>query len=90
MPISETPMVERVARVLAAYHLSVNARGGEPHAGLSVDIEWEDRIDEALAILRVMREPDRTMAQTGDADIWERMIAATLAEAEQDETLFRG
>lgn len=79
---SEKSMIERIARVLAAYRLSSNAQGEEPHAGPSVDMEWEAYVDEAHAVLRAMREPDSHMAQIGDVDIWTKMIAAAAPDLE--------
>ncbi len=80
-------MIERIARVLVAYRLSRNAEGQEAHAGASVDMEWEDHVEEALAILRAMREPHPVMARAGDGAVWSNMIAATLAEAERRDSL---
>ena len=37
MPISNTPIVERIARVIAGRILSINAEGGDPSAGDRVD-----------------------------------------------------
>ena len=78
MPVSETPLAERIARVLAGRRLSGNAEGLERHAGTSVDVEWKDRMADARAILRTMREPDAGMASAGDADIWRAMVAAAI------------
>jgi hypothetical protein len=75
------PAVERVARVLAGLRLSQNADGDEPHASDSVDMEWRDCVQSALAVLRTLREPDQAMADAGDADVWESMITAALGEA---------
>lgn len=79
MNIAATPIVERIAKVLAALQLSRNADGFEASASQSVDLEWEDRIGDALAILRTMREPDAEMARVGDPKTWEAMIGAALA-----------
>ena len=35
--------------------------------------------DDALSILRTMREPDPVMAAAGDPDVWERMVEAALS-----------
>jgi hypothetical protein len=78
VPISETPLSERIARVLAGRQLSGNAQGLESHASTSVDLEWKERVPDALAILRTMREPDARMASAGDADIWRAMVAAAI------------
>ena len=78
MPISNLTLVERIARVLAGRALSINAEGDDPSAGPSVDEEWHNHVDDALAILRTMREPDPVMAAAGDAETWDRMVEAAL------------
>ena len=78
MPVSHLPLVERIARVLAARDESINAEGDDPSAGPNVDEEWQDHVDDALSILRTMREPDPVMAQAGDVATWERMVEAAL------------
>ena len=78
MPVSNLTLVERMARVLAARELSINADGDDPSAGPNVDEEWHRYINDALSILRTMREPDPVMAAAGDPDMWERMVEAAL------------
>jgi hypothetical protein len=78
MPVSNLTLVERIARVLAGRALSINAQGDDPSAGPNVDETWHEYTDDALAILRTMREPDPVMAAAGDADMWERMVEAAL------------
>lgn len=79
MPVSEKPLVERVARVLAASELSDNAEGGDAHAAPEVDNHWRDHVNEALAVLHTMREPDEAMAAIGDAEMWARMVETAIA-----------
>ena len=74
MPVAASPMVERMARVIAALGLSDNAAGTSAHAASAVDIEWEDHVDDALAILKAMREPDTEMEANGDLTTWQAMI----------------
>jgi len=78
MDISVTPAIQRIARVLAAQRLSVNAEGAEPSAALDVDEAWPAYLDDAIAVLKTLREPDQDMAAVGDPAAWERMIAAAL------------
>ena len=78
MPVSNLTLVERIARVLAGRGLSINAEGDDPSAGPSVDEIWHEYVDDALAILRTMREPDPVMAAAGDVGVWERMVEAAL------------
>jgi hypothetical protein len=81
MPVSNTPAVERIARVIAGRVVSINAEGGDPSAGDRVDEIWRDYVEDALSVLRTLREPDETMAAAGDPAVWERMVLAAL-EAE--------
>jgi len=78
MPVSETPLVERVARVLAGAELSSNADGSDAHAASKVDNHWRNHVNEALAVLHTMREPDETMEAEGDAETWARMVEAAI------------
>ena len=83
MPVSEQPLVERIARVLAAAAHSSNAEGSDPSAGDKVDLVWREHVDQALAVLHTMREPDSEMARAGDSETWARMVETAIAEAEQ-------
>ena len=79
MPVSTTSLVERMARVLAGRELSINAEGSEGSAGEHVDAVWPDYREDALSVLRTLREPDPAMAAAGDVSVWERMIEAALS-----------
>jgi hypothetical protein len=81
MPVSNTDIIERIARVIAGRVVSSNAEGDDPSAGERVDSIWRDYREDALSILRTLREPDPAMAEAGDLATWERMIEAALAEA---------
>ncbi|QPQ55629.1 hypothetical protein IC614_03245 [Allosphingosinicella flava] len=87
MPVSNLTLVERIARILAARDLSINAAGDDPSAGPNVDEEWHRYTDDALAILRTLREPDPVMAAAGDAVMWEKMVEAALRIEEAAEKL---
>lgn len=80
MDVAKTPVIERIARVLAAWRLSVNAEGSESSAAGDVDASWTDYHDDAVAILKTMREPDAAMAAAGDPAVWERMVLAALGK----------
>lgn len=82
MPVSHMDIIERIARVIAARMVSINAEGDEASAADKVDAIWRDYRDDAVSILRTLREPDPVMAAAGDPEIWERMVEAALAEAE--------
>jgi hypothetical protein len=81
MPVSEQPLVERVARVLAGAAHSSNAEGSDPSAGDKIDRVWREHLNEALAVLHTMREADEAMAGAGDADTWTRMVETAIEEA---------
>ncbi len=80
MPVSEQPLVERIARVLAGAAHSSNAEGSDPSAGEKVDLVWREHVNQALAVLHTMREPDEDMAAAGDVDMWRKMVEAAIGE----------
>jgi hypothetical protein len=80
MPESNRPLVERIARVLAGSALSSNAEGSDPSAGEKVDLAWREHVNQALAVLHTMREPDEAQAAAGDSDVWRNMVEAAIAE----------
>ena len=84
MPVSEQPLVERIARVLAGAAHSSNAEGSDPPAGDKVDLVWREHVDQALAVLHTMREPDKRMASAGDPETWAKMVETAIAQAEQN------
>lgn len=81
MPVSNTSLVERIARVIAGRVVSINAGGQDSSAGDRIDAIWRDYRDDALSVIRTLREPDEAMARAGDVATWERMIEAALAES---------
>lgn len=81
MPVSNTSVVERIARVIAGRVVSINAEGADPSAGPRVDEIWRDYVGDALSVLRTLREPDQIMAEAGNVETWERMVLAAI-EAE--------
>jgi hypothetical protein len=68
--------------VLAGAALSSNAEGSDPSAGEKVDRAWPEHVNQALAVLHTMREPDVRMAAAGDPNNWTRMVEAAIMEAE--------
>lgn len=76
-------MIERIARVLAGQHFSRNAAGYAPpgeHAAALVDAQWSDFVEDAVAVLKTMREPDPLMKQADPEGHWDVLIAAALGE----------
>jgi ketosteroid isomerase-like protein len=84
MEVSIQPAVERVARVLAGQRISANADGEQESAGKQVDAIWRDYLDDAVAVMKTLREPDQAMAQAGDPRVWEAMILAGLEHAKPE------
>ena len=80
MPESNRPLVERVARVLAAAAHSSNAEGSDPSAGQKIDLIWPEHVNQALAVLHTMRGPDEAMGAVGDENVWSRMVEAAIAQ----------
>jgi hypothetical protein len=87
MPVSNTSLVERIARVIAGRMVSANAEGGQPSAGPIIDSVWRNYREDALSVIRTLREPDPAMAEAGNVETWERMIEAALAEADAEAAL---
>jgi len=80
MPVSNMSLIERIARVIAGRVVSANAGGDDPSAGDRVDSIWRDYRQDALSVIRTLREPDPAMAEAGDVAVWERMVEAALTE----------
>jgi hypothetical protein len=80
MPVSEKPLVERIARVLAGAALSSNAEGSDPSAGEKIDLVWREHVNQALAVLHTAREPDEAMASAGDPEVWRNMVEAAISQ----------
>jgi len=79
---AHTTAIERIARVLAGRELSANADGAEVSAGESVSALWQEHADDALSILKALREPDPVMAAAGDAGVWQTMVEAVITAEE--------
>lgn len=78
MPVSETTITERIARVLAGQRASANADGFLASASDVVDDSWREHVDDARAVLHTLREPDAAMASAGDVETWRAMVEAAL------------
>ena len=81
MPVSSMDVIERIARVIAGRVLSANAEGEDCSASEEVDAVWRDYRNDAIAILKTLREPDPAMAEAGDLEVWRQMIGAALSDA---------
>ena len=72
-------IIERIARVLAGQYYSRNALG-EAHADSAaaiVDTQWPDFADDAVAVLKTLRDPGSTLGEGGMVT-WQAMIEAAL------------
>ncbi len=84
--ISVTSPVERIARVIAAEALSLNAQGQDSSAGGMVDAVWREELGRARAVLKTLREPTPEMIDAGraaggsPAEMWSAMIARALED----------
>ncbi|GAA4015639.1 hypothetical protein GCM10022280_13030 [Sphingomonas swuensis] len=79
-----TSLVERIARILCAAEHSANAAGSEEHAAAHVDQHWRKHRNQALAVLKGIRETDQAGAAAGDPVLWQRMVDASIAAADAD------
>lgn len=70
--------------MLAGQRISANGVGQEESAAKLIDLKWPDYRDDALAVLRTLREPSEAMAAAGDVAVWERMVLVALDEAKPD------
>lgn len=77
-----TDLVERIARVLCGAEHSANADGSEAHAAAHVDQHWRDHRNQAIAVLKAIRETDAAGARAGDPALWQRMVDASIAAAD--------
>lgn len=82
MDVATTALAERIARALAGLDHSANADGIEESASTSVDETWRAYLEQADAVLRVMREPSGAMARTGDVAVWSAMVDVAIQESE--------
>ena len=81
-------LVERIARVIAGYRLSANADGFESSAASSVNLDWSRHQDEAVAILKSLRDPSPMMFKAGLDKEWSTLIdhEVSLADSSRSET----
>ena len=79
-----TSLVERIARVLCGAEHSANAEGSEAHAAAHIDQHWKKHRNQALAVLKAIRETDPAGASAGDPVLWQRMVDASIAAADAD------
>ncbi|HEX8382724.1 MAG TPA: hypothetical protein VF592_05040 [Sphingomonas sp.] len=88
MDVSNRPVAERIARVLAGQRISINAEGTEESASPQVEQVWREYLPDAAAVLRTLREPDARMAAAGDVAVWERMILTAIEDTKPQGSTF--
>ncbi|WP_375404586.1 hypothetical protein [uncultured Sphingomonas sp.] len=81
MDVSNRPIAERIARVLAGQRISINAEGTEESASAQVEQVWREYLPDAVAVLKTLREPDQRMAAVGDVAVWERMVRTAIEDS---------
>ena len=63
---------------------TLNNGGYFTSKGDKIDRAWREHLNQALAVLHTLREPDEAMAEAGDAGVWRAMVETAIAEAEQE------
>jgi hypothetical protein len=81
MAEQSTHTIERIARVLAGERFSANAEGNDPSAGGVIDNRWPEYREEAIAVLKSLRDPPPEIEQVIGRGVWANAIAAALGEA---------
>lgn len=87
MDVSNRPIAERIARVLAGQRISINAEGTEESASPRVEQVWREYLPDAIAVLRTLREPDEAMAAAGDVAVWERMVRTAIEDSKPERVI---
>lgn len=80
MDTATSPLVERIARVLAGQRASINGEGDLESASDVVEETWKLFRNDALAVLHTIRAPTPRMAAAGDIAAWERMVLTAIDE----------
>jgi hypothetical protein len=72
--------IERISRVLAGQYFSRNAAGaaGDDDASVLVDQNWVDFQEDAVAVLKTMRQPPAALTNENDAALWGLVIQSAL------------
>jgi hypothetical protein len=78
MQNGSTSAIERISRVLAGERISINAEGSDASAGPEVDGHWREYENQAVAVLKSLRDAPPEVARAGDGQSWSRMIEAAL------------
>jgi hypothetical protein len=80
MAEQSTHTIDRIARVLAGERLSANAEGADPSAGEAVDSRWREFREEAIAVLKSLRDPPPEIEAVIGRATWANAMAAALGE----------
>lgn len=72
--------IERIARVLAGQFFSRNAAGaaGDDSASVLVEQNWIDFREDAIAVLKTLRQPPDSLHNDNDAALWSLVIQSAL------------
>jgi hypothetical protein len=87
-------VIERISRVLAGQYFSrastrlgLTGAAGEDDASVLVDQNWVDFQEDAIAVLKTLRQPPPSLTNENDAALWGLVIQSALgphAEKESD------
>jgi hypothetical protein len=73
-------VIERISRVLAGQYFSRNAAGaaGDDDASVLVDQNWVDFQEDAVAVLKTLRQPPALLTNENDVALWGLVIHSAL------------
>jgi hypothetical protein len=73
-------VIERISRVLAGQYFSRNAAGaaGDDDASVLVDQNWVDFQEDAVAVLKTLRQPPASLTNENDVALWGLVIHSAL------------
>lgn len=82
MAHADTDIIERISRVLAGQYFSRNAAGaaGEDDASILVDENWVDFQEDAVAVLKTLRQPPPALTNENDIALWGLVIQSALGQ----------
>lgn len=82
MAHADMDIIERISRVLAGQYFSRNAAGaaGDDDASILVDQNWVDFQEDAVAVLKTLRQPPPALSNENDIALWGLVIQSALGQ----------
>lgn len=82
MAHADMDTIERISRVLAGQYFSRNAAGaaGDDDASILVDQNWVDFQEDAVAVLKTLRQPPPALTNENDIALWGLVIQSVLGQ----------